>query len=138
MKEVEQRSGVSFYEAQVAQAREWIGEDSLGSSIRELKIFEVKGNVGAGLQMEGDTKKGDAKVKTLPLPQDPQQAKRIVDRFENTAKDVLGNFRVSDNVGQHAMRAPGSLLQERWFGTEQEELNWCVRSFPCHLRTDLI
>jgi len=38
----------------------------------------------------------------------------------------LGNFRVSDNVGQHAMRAPGSLLQERWFGTEQEELNCYV------------
>lgn len=138
MKEVEQRSGVSFYEAQVAQAREWIGDDLQANSIRELKIFEVKGNVGGGLQMEGDAKKGEGKTKTLPLPQDSRKAKGIVDHFENTAKEVLGNFRVSDNVGHHAMRAPGSLLQERWFGTEEEELNWHVHSFPRYLRTDLV
>ncbi|KAF9652544.1 phospholipase D [Thelephora ganbajun] len=127
--EVELRSGVSFYEAQVAQAREWIGNDRQGDSIRELKIFEVKGNVGSGLQLEGEAKKNDAKVKTLPLPQDRQQAKRIVDRFENVAQGVLGNFRVSDNVGHHAMKGSGSLLEERWSGTEDEERNWHVHSY---------
>lgn len=126
MKEVEKRSGVTFYEAQVAQAREWIGDGWQDGSARELKIFEVKGNVGVGLQMEGDAKKSDAKVKTLPLPQDRQGAKRIVDGFENTAKDVLSGFRVSDNVGQHAMKGAGRLSEEQWFGTEEEERNWYV------------
>lgn len=126
MKEVEKRSGVTFYEAQVAQAREWIGDGWQDGSARELKIFEVKGNVGVGLQMEGDAKKSDAKVKTLPLPQDRQGAKRIVDGFENAAKDVLGGFRVSDNVGHHAMKGAGHLSEEQWFGTEEEERNWCV------------
>ena len=128
---------MNVYEAQVAQAREWIGDDLQRGSNRELKIFEVKGNVGGGLQLEGDTKKGDAKVKTLPLPQDRGEAKRIVDRFEDAAKDVLGDTLVSDNVGQHAMRAPGSLLDEKWFGTEEEELNWYVSPSP-PLRTDSI
>lgn len=137
IKEVEQRSGVTIYEAQVAQAREWIGEDLKRESIKEVKIFEVTGNVGAGLQFEGDAKKGDIKARTLPLPQDPHEAKRTVDRFEETAKQVLGRFHVSDNVGQHAMRAPGSLQEERWFGTEQEELNWCARP-SCHVQDDLI
>jgi phospholipase D1/2 len=136
LKEVEQRSGVSVYEAQVAQAREWIGEDWQRGTTRELKIFETKGNVGVGLQMEGDAKKSDAKVKTLPLPQDPVAAKRTVDHFEDTAKDVLGNFRVSDNVGQHAMRTGCSLLEEGWYGTEEEERNWCVHSSLHHPRTD--
>lgn len=129
---------MSVYEAQVAQAREWIGDGLQGESTRELKIFEVKGNVGGGLQLEGEAKKNDAKVRTLPLPQDCQQAKRIVDCFENAAKDVLGNFRVSDNVGQHAMRAPGSLLDEQWFGTEEEELNWHVHHSLHYLLNDLI
>ena len=119
---------MSFYEAQVAQAREWIGNGWQGGAIRELKILEVKGNVGGGLQLEGDANKSDAKTKTLPLPQDRQEAKRIVDRFENAAKDALGGFRVSDNVGHHAMKDAGYLSEEQWFGTEDEERDWYVDS----------
>lgn len=126
LKEVEKQSGVTFYQAQVAQAREWIGDGWQDGSIRELKILEVKGNVGGGLQLEGDAKKSDVKAKTLPLPQDRQQAKRAVDHFEDTAKDVLGGFRVSDNVGHHAMKGAGNLSEERWFGTEDEERDWYV------------
>jgi hypothetical protein len=76
LKDVEKRSGVTFHEAQVAQAREWIGDGWQDGSTRELKIFEAKGNIGGGLQLEGDAKKSDAKAKTLPLPQDRQEAKR--------------------------------------------------------------
>ena len=126
LKAAEQRSNVSFYEAQVAQAREWIGDGWHDDSIRELKIFEIEGNIGGGLQLEGDAKKNDAEAKTLPLPQDRQEAKKIVDRFENAAKDALGGFRVSDNVGHHAMKCAGHLSEEQWFGTEDEERNWYV------------
>lgn len=128
LKEVEKRSGVTIYDAQVAQAREWIGDGVVDGTTRELKIFEVKGNVGGGLQLEGDAKKNDAKVKTLTLPQDRQEAKRTVDRFEKAAKDVLGGFPVSDNVGQHAMKGAGRLSEEQWFGTEEEERDWYVDS----------
>jgi phospholipase D1/2 len=106
-----------------------------GNSIRELKIFEAKGNVGGGLQMEGDAKKSDVKAKTLPLPQNRQEAKSIVDRFENAAKGTPGD--VSDNVGQHAMKAPGSLLQEPWLGTEEEELN-CYVSEMLYIHSKLM
>jgi phospholipase D1/2 len=129
LREVEKQSGVTFYEAQVAQAREWIGNGWQDGSTRELKIFEVKGNIGGGLQLEGDAKQNDAKVKTLPLPRDRQEAKKIVDRFEDAAKDVLGSFRVSDNVCHHAMKSAGDLSGEQWFGTEDEERNWCVEPF---------
>jgi len=137
LKDVEALSGVSVYQAQVAQAREWIGDDLLARSIQELKIFEVKGNVGCGLHLEGETKRNDTIVKTLPLPQDRQQAKNTVDRFENEAKEVLGNRCVSDNVGQHALRAPGSLLEEKWFGTEEEELN-CYVSEMLYIHSKLM
>lgn len=137
MKEVEKRSGVNVYEAQVAQAREWIGDDSQVAPIRELKIFEVKGNAGGGLQFEGESKKSDAKVKTLTLPKDRKEAKSTVDRFENAAKEVLDGFQVSDNVGQHAMRAPGSLSEERWFGTEEEERNWYAYPSPHYFQIGL-
>lgn len=134
---VKQKSGVSVYDAQVAQAREWIGDDFLGESIRELKIFEVKGNVGGGLQLEGEAKRNDTESKTLRLPQSREEAKNIVDRFENTAKLELGNFRVSDNVGQHAMKVPDTLLEdEEWFGNEQEELDWYAHVFLHHLPID--
>ena len=136
LRDVEKRSGVTFQEAQVAQAREWIGDGWSDGSTRELKIFEAGGNVGGGLQLEGDAKKSDAKAKTFPLPQDRQEAKRTVDRFENAAKDSLGGSHNSDTVGQHAMKGTGPLSEEGWFGTEEEERNWCVHFSLCHLRTD--
>lgn len=136
LKDVEKRSGVTFQEAQVAQAREWIGDGWQDGSIRELKIFEAKGNVGGGLQLEGDAKKSDGKAKTFPLPQDRAEAKRTVDRFEDTAKDALGGSQVSDNVGHHAMKGTGSLWEERWLGSEEEELNWYARLSLRRLRAD--
>lgn len=137
LKDVEKRSNVSFHEAQVAQAREWIGDGMQDGTTRELKIFEVQGNVGGGLQMEGDAKKSDAKTKTLPLPQNRQEARRIVDRFENAARDALNGSRISDNVGQHAMKGTGPLLEERWFGNEDEERNWYVHLPLRLLQTEL-
>lgn len=136
LRDVEKRSGVAFHEAQVAQAREWIGDGWQDGSTRELKIFEAKGNVGGGLQLEGDAKKNDAKAKTFPLPQDRQEAKRIVDRFENAAKIALNGSNISDNVGQHAMRGTGNLSEEKWFGTEEEERDWYAHPPLRHLRTD--
>lgn len=136
LRDVEKRSGVTFQEAQVAQAREWIGDGWNDGSTRELKIFEAKGNVGGGLQMEGDAKKSDAKVKTFPLPQDRQEARRTVDRFENAAKDALNGTYISDNVGHHAMRGTGPLSEEQWFGTEEEERNWYACLSPGDPRTD--
>jgi len=137
LKDVEKRSGVTFQEAQVAQAREWIGDGWSDGSTRELKIFEAKGNIGGGLQMEGDAKKSDAKAKTFPLPQNRQEAKRVVDRFENAAKDSLGGSQVSDNVGHHAMKGTGPLSEERWLGTEEEERSWCARLSLRQPPTDL-
>jgi len=131
LKEVEKRSGVTFYQAQVAQAREWIGDGWHDGSVRELKIFEAKGNIGGGLQLEGDAKKNEEKAKTLPLPQDRQEAKKTVDHFENTAKGVLGGFRVSDNVCHYAMKGAGHLSEEQWFGTEDEERNWYAAPSLC-------
>ena len=136
LRDVEKRSGVTFQEAQVAQAREWIGDGWSDGSTRELKIFEAKGNVGGGLQLEGDAKKSDAKAKTFPLPQDRREAKRIVDSFENAAKDSLGGSHISDTVGQHAMKGTGPLSDERWAGTEEEERSWCVHLSLCQLRSD--
>ena len=127
---------MTFQEAQVAQAREWIGDGWSDGSTRELKIFEAGGNVGGGLQMEGDAKKSDAKAKTFPLPQNRHEAKRIVDRFENAAKDSLSGVPISDNVGHHAMKGTGPLTEERWLGTEEEELNWCAHLSLCNLRAD--
>ena len=136
LKDVEKRSDVTFQQAQVAQAREWIGDGWSDGSTRELKIFEAKGNIGGGLQMEGDAKKSDAKVKTFPLPQDRQEARRTVDRFENAAKDSLGGFQVSDNVGHHAMKGTGTLWEERWLGTEEEERNWFAHLSLRQFQTD--
>ena len=131
---------MNVYQAQVAQAREWIGDDSQGASIRQLKIFEVEGNVGGGLHLEGETRKKDTKAKTLPLPEDRQEAKSIVDSFEAAANEELQNrnCRVSDNVGQHAMQAPGSLFDEEWPGTEEEELDWYAHPSFRHIQADPI
>ncbi|KAJ7868016.1 hypothetical protein B0H14DRAFT_3441419 [Mycena olivaceomarginata] len=89
----------SHHEAQIALARQWIGNDSDGSQ-KEVTI-----------SLPVETKEGiDA-------------ARRVIEKFEAAAKAVRGDEDVADNVAQHMLHDRTSLLEEKWLGSEQEELD---------------
>jgi len=65
--------------------------------------------------------KSSEKVENIPIPKSEDEARNIIARFESGAP--RGDSGVSDSVSSHVLRDKTSLLNERWYGTEQEELD---------------
>ena len=132
---MEQNSSVKFSEAQVAMARQWVAGDVLTTQ-REIILSmpkedeELETNITEGK----DKEKGKEKDKTFKvlIPVDSEAARRVVTNFQNGARGVRSDDPVADNVSQHRFEDKTSLLQEKWLGTEEEELNaWVFRLSSC-------
>ncbi|KAF8758613.1 Phospholipase d [Rhizoctonia solani] len=100
IKEMEQNSGVTYHEAQIAQARLWIGDDGYWHQ-EKVKIQGPQPDFGMELSETATTGK-DAQKK-----------------FESGA--TRGDRGVADSVAQHTLRDKTNLKDEKWYGTEQEE-----------------
>jgi phospholipase D1/2 len=111
IKEMEQISGVGFYDAEVAQARRWIGDSWGPGTEKEVKVIEVQKNY----------KKNDVKTKTVRMPESLNAANDVIEKFESASLQIRDDEYVSNTVGQHAMIDQTTLGEEKWLGTEEEE-----------------
>ncbi|KAG5645727.1 hypothetical protein DXG03_005423 [Asterophora parasitica] len=116
--QMEQNSGITFHEAQVALARQWIGEDPT-STQREVTLI-IPSATTEGIVVSDKT---PPKTATVHIPESAEAARAIVERFENGARGLRGDEGVSDTVSQHMLSDRTSLLAEKWPGTPEEELN---------------
>jgi hypothetical protein len=69
----------------------------------------------------------------IPLPQTYEEALDIIHRFEAAGKD---EEMIKDSVAFHAFRNQGSLLDEKWNGSEDDErLAWVTEGalFTLHI-----
>lgn len=117
-------SGVSFHEAQVAQARLWLGETYGTPGIPTSVSIKIPQPTQEGI-VKTD-KESKEKAEEIPMPRTMEEARRIVRRFEQGAVSIRGDEAVSDSVAQHVQEDTTSLLDEKWLGTEEEELSSCV------------
>ncbi|KAL5513890.1 hypothetical protein ACEPAG_2651 [Sanghuangporus baumii] len=121
--QMEQRSGVSFYQAQVALARLWIGNGGPGEEkIDKVQIKKLEAT-GEGVVVSDNTK---TDIEEVPLPQSEEEAREIIERFERGAQDLRGDDDVADTVSQHLLEDRTGLKEEKWLGTEEEELTCFV------------
>ncbi|KAF8129820.1 hypothetical protein EV363DRAFT_1399636 [Boletus edulis] len=104
--QMERNSGVTFHEAQIALARQWVGIDVYVKVPQEAKV---------GLAATEETPVRKDKV---PLPESVEAARQVIARFESGAQDLRSDDMVADS-GR-------SLLDETWVGSEEEELNCYV------------
>lgn len=117
---MEENSGVKFGEAQVALARQWVGTPIEGGEFQTtVSIKGVEESTGDAA-VSGDTK---VKSEEVPLPQSADEARQIIERFQHGADSLRGDEDVADTVSQHALLDRTSLWDEKWLGTEDEELN---------------
>ena len=116
---MEEKSGVTFHEARVAHAREWVG-DAL--SPKEVLVVSPE-PTKEGITVSDKT---EVKVEPVPIPESFQAARDIVKRFESGA--TRDDEDVADTVAPHMLQTQNSLLDEKWRGTEEEELNSLVPS----------
>lgn len=69
------------------------------------------------------TEKTPVKEEAVAVPASAEEARSIIERFERAAEAVRGDEDVSDNVVQHMLSDRTGLLQEKWLGSEKEELD---------------
>ncbi|KAF9448692.1 phospholipase D/nuclease [Macrolepiota fuliginosa MF-IS2] len=116
--QIQERSGVEFYQAEVALSRKWID----GDQITQQKTVKIK--------VPKETKEGIVQSEETPeqvheyaIPESDEQADEIIRKFEEGAKSIRGDEDVSDNVAQHMLDDVSNLKDEKWLGSEEEELN---------------
>ncbi|EAU83580.1 phospholipase D [Coprinopsis cinerea okayama7 len=118
IKAIEENSGVSFEQAQVAIARKWISGDYYTN---QKTVTVAKSHLtDEGLIQTEKTEKNTVEV---AVPETDEAADEIVTRFEKGAENLRRDTDVADSVSSHLLEAGTSLLDEPWHGTEEEELN---------------
>ena len=117
---MEAHSGVRFQEAQVALARQWIGNQANegGKDPIEEVYIQVPQPTNEGITQ---TQAGNTKIEKFQLPASEEEARQIIERFERGADTVRGDEEVADTVSQHRLDDKTGLLDEKWLGTAQEE-----------------
>ncbi|GAA5922074.1 uncharacterized protein JCM15063_003177 [Sporobolomyces koalae] len=125
IKRMEERSGVTWYQAQAALARLQLGRDASEDELRKNKEVLIavpqRGGEQAAISDEARTKEQVAanEIK-LPLPDTYEEAEQIVRRFEQADHP---DEKISDSVAHHAQKGTGSLFDEKWVGSEESERN---------------
>ncbi|EIW71690.1 hypothetical protein TREMEDRAFT_71238 [Tremella mesenterica DSM 1558] len=132
IRDMEQRSGVTFHEAQVALSRIYVGSDDLKGDVDEVVNIEKAHDQGTSVDQIG---KKDTVEKAVPLPKTVDEAKDIIRRFERAAQTDDKNVYVV--FCQHAMLDKTSLSDEQWDGTEDEELG-CFVTELCYIHSKIM
>ncbi|KAH9168358.1 phospholipase D/nuclease [Lactarius sanguifluus] len=117
---MEASSGVKFNEAQVALARQWIGDSADPDMPTEVTI-KLPEPTAEGIVLSDKT---EVKTESYPLPRSYDEAVSVINRFEHGADVLVGRRHeaVADTVGQHALQDETDLAAEEWLGSEEEEL----------------
>ncbi|KAH7921001.1 phospholipase D/nuclease [Leucogyrophana mollusca] len=115
---MEENSGVMFHEAQIALARQWVGQNYMGQDAPRDVYVKIPQETQEGVVVSEAT---PTKKEKVPLPATYEQAKDIIERFEQGADDIRGDEDVADTVSQHMLQDRTNLLDEKWLGTEEEE-----------------
>ena len=122
--QMESNSGVKFNQAQVALARQWVGDSANHDAPTEV-VIKVPKPTSEGIVL---SEKTEVKTEKYQMPRLVSDAVAVIKRFESGANALVGRRHdaVADTVGQHALQDETELADEQWLGNEEEELNSCV------------
>lgn len=118
---MEANSQVTFNEAQVALARQWIGDQSDADGTSPITDILVREPVTTGEVVTKTAEPEGTRGVKVKIPASDEEARSIVERFEHGADDIRGDEDVADTVAQHMLTDKTGLLDEKWLGTEEEE-----------------
>ncbi|KDQ51771.1 hypothetical protein JAAARDRAFT_184790 [Jaapia argillacea MUCL 33604] len=132
---MEQRSGVKFFQAQVALARQIVGDATDGFTAQKDVTIQIPLETSEAITITSG--KTAIKSETVPLPQSEEEAKRVIEKFQSGAAGLRLDDAVNDNVAQHMLCERTTLQQEVWLGSEEEERN-CYVSELLYIHTKLM
>ncbi|KAF8490138.1 phospholipase D/nuclease [Russula emetica] len=119
--QMEANSGVTFNQAQVALARQWVGDSANPDAPTEVAI-KLPEPTTEGIVV---SEKTEVKTEKYQMPRQYSDAVAVIEQFESGANALIGRRHdaVADTVGQHALQDETQLADEQWLGSEEEELN---------------
>ncbi|KAI0259452.1 hypothetical protein BC834DRAFT_630910 [Gloeopeniophorella convolvens] len=120
--QMQANSGIKFGEAQVALARQWVGDSADPDDTPTEVTIKLPEPTSEGIVVSNNT---EIKTEKYPLPHSYNDAVSIIERFEHGADALVGRRHddVADTVGQHALQDRTALADEQWLGNEKEELD---------------
>jgi len=121
---MEQKSGVTFHQAQIALAKQWLGTPDVW--VQSTVAIKMPDPTTEGIVIE----KTKAKIEEMEYPKTEEEARQVIEKFQAGAIGERSDDPVSDSVAHHALMDTTGLQQEKWLGSEQEELNWWVKFNP--------
>ena len=68
----------------------------------------------------------DIEAEEITIPASEEEARLVIEKFERGAQSLRSDQGVADNVVQHMLSDTTGLRDEKWEGTREEELQWCV------------
>lgn len=130
IKKMEEKSGVTWSQAEVALARQWLGPNDGKYAQKTVKLKSVEAHRGNPEDL-GTTAPADAnqpkstdpdeKIEEVEVPPTAEEAADIIRQFESGAP--RSDVKVSDTVSQHVQLDKTPLTAEDWWGTKEEERN---------------
>lgn len=117
---MEENSGVSFFKAQTALARIWLGKSFAPGVNKSVKI-KIPQPTSEGIVETADADKNKPQIEEISMPATIEEAVDIIKRFQKGADGIRGDEDVSDSVAQHMLSDRTSLQDEKWLGTAEEE-----------------
>ncbi|KAL1408303.1 hypothetical protein Q8F55_005109 [Vanrija albida] len=133
IKQMEEKSGVTFHEAQVALSRVYVGDP--GEDADDDAVVFIEKSHDQLTKGDNTNKKGKTAQDAVPLPKTVQDAKDIIHKFEAAAVNAIAE--VPDNICQDALKSGVHVKAEGWAGSEQEELDSFVTE-QCYIHTKLM
>ncbi len=109
---MEQESGVTFHEAQVAESRLHLGDHTKTSVVR------IKNPVMDANATDEKGKRKPAQIAEVKLPATEQEARDLLHRFHSKAPR---DPEVRDTIASNILEGQPSTATETWHGSEEDE-----------------
>ena len=111
IKHMEEKSGVTYHQTQVALARIFLGDHGYQSGPKRVAIKK------AGPEVDSSDKK-PVKIEFVDLPETEQEALDIIRRFQDAAPE---DCNVRDSIATNILHDHGDTATESWWGDAEKE-----------------
>ncbi|KAK0542728.1 hypothetical protein OC846_006498, partial [Tilletia horrida] len=114
LKEMEERSGISFHKAQVALARLYAGD-----AYHPNQKIQIKNPATDIEHVDEDGKKQPIVVEEVEMPATVEEAQEIIRKFEEAAPRE--DYDVRDSIASCLFHNQPSILEQTWKGSAEDE-----------------
>ncbi|PWN47065.1 phospholipase D/nuclease, partial [Violaceomyces palustris] len=141
IKHMEEKSGVSYHQAQVALARIFLGDQGYASGSTKVAIKQWVND--STLPPPGSKSKGGGstvtKIAEVEMPKTEEEAREILKRFQQAAPTEEEGYRVRDSIATNVLHGQDKKTsEEAWWGEEDERLSYVTEEIYIHSKLMIV